>query len=288
VVPITSRKYGYQVVEGWGKIPDWESCGTISAVACDAQDRVYVYTRGKHPLMIFDRDGNFTDSWGENIIREAHGMFIDGENYIYCTDRGAHCVYKFNSQGKIMMTLGEYGKTGKDGEPFNKPTDVAVAPTGEVFVSDGYGNRRVHMYSSDGRLLLSWGTQGDQPGQFALPHSVRIDKYGNVWVCDRENNRIQIFDANGNYLKEWNNLKRPDTLFFDSEADVVYIAELDFQVSIYTLDGELINQWGGGKKSNKPGEFVGWPHGIWADSHGDLYISEVNTEGRLQKFRRQG
>jgi sugar lactone lactonase YvrE len=186
------------------------------------------------------------------------------------------------------MTLGTPGVPGaKDGDPFNKPTDLAVAPTGELFISDGYGNARVHKYDPAGRLIKSWGTWGSGPGQFELSHCVRIDRYGRVWVCDRTNDRIQLFDMEGNYLEERAGLRKPDTIFFDPKEDIVYIAELEQQVSICTLDGELVSQWGGGEKSARPGEFTGCPHGIWMDAHGDLYVGEVQADARLQKFIRQ-
>jgi streptogramin lyase len=247
---------------------------------------VYAYTRGEHPLLVFDREGNLLASWGEGVVQVAHGIFIDAADNVYCTDRGAHCVYQFNGRGELVTSLGTRGQPGGDGEPFNMPTDVAIAPAGEWFISDGYGNRRIHKFSPNGRRLMSWGTQGDGPGQFALPHSVRVDRYGRVWVCDRDNNRIQIFDSDGHFLNQWTDLRHPDMLFFDPTEDVVYVAELDYQVSVYTLDGELITQWGGGHSSARPGEFLGWPHGICVDSYGDVYVSEVNTEGRLQKFAR--
>jgi len=283
-----SGKYTYKVAEGWGKLPKGWKWGWIPAVACDSQDHVYVYSRSEHHLVIFDREGNFINSWGENILQDAHGIYIDAENNVYCTEHSTHCVYKFNNRGELVMNLGTPGKPAeKDGDPFNQPTDVAVASTGELFVSDGYGNARVHRFSPDGELLLSWGERGAGPGQFALSHCVRVDKHDRVWVCDRENRRIQIFDTKGNFLTEWAGLQRPATIFFDPNEDVVYIAELDYQVSIYTLDGELITHWGGGQQSDKPGEFLGCPHGIWMDSHGDLYVSEVGVDGRLQKFMRQ-
>jgi streptogramin lyase len=282
----TAKKYEYKVEAGWGKLPAAWTWGVISAVACDSQDRVYVYTRGEHPLLIFDQEGHFLDSWGESVVKMAHGIYIDHADNVFCTDRGAHCVYQFDHSGSLVMTLGAPGKPGEEGEPFNMPTDVTVGPTGALFISDGYGNRRIHQFSPEGRRLLSWGMQGDGPGQFALPHSVRVDKHGRVWVCDRENHRIQIFDNAGRFLNEWTGLRRPDTLFFDKTEDVVYIAELDYQVSIYTLEGGLISCWGGGQSSDQPGQFLGWPHGIWADSTGDLYVCEVNTEGRLQKFKK--
>ena len=283
-----SGDYVYQIVHGWGKLPAGWKWGWIPAVACDSQDRVYVYSRSEHALVIFDREGNFLDAWGEGVLRDAHGIYIDSDDNVYCTERSAHCIYKFNRRGELVMTLGTPGKPAEqDGDPFNRPTDLAVASTGELFVSDGYGNARVHKFSPDGELLLSWGERGDGPAQFALSHGVRVDKHDHVWVCDRENHRIQIFDTAGDFLTEWAGLRRPTTVFFDPIEDVVYIAELDYQVSIYTLAGELITQWGGGRESNKPGEFLGCPHGIWMDSHGDLYVSEVHVDGRLQKFARQ-
>ena len=166
-------------------------------------------------------------------------------------------------------------------------TDAGVAPGGELYVSDGYGNARVHKYSPDGQLLLSWGEHGSGPGQFDVSHCVRVDRTNRVWVCDRENNRIQIFGSDGQFLQEWTGLSHPDALCFDPYDDVLYIAHLTQQVSIYTLDGERIAAWGGGRESNVPGEFRGGPHGIWVDSHRDLYVSEVQTDGRLQKYIRQ-
>lgn len=282
-----SGKYTYEVAEGWGKLPQGWTWGWIPAVACDSQDRVFVYSRSEHPLVIFDREGNFLDSWGEDVIKDAHGIYIDAEDNVYCTERETHCVFKFNRHGQLVMTLGTPGRPGADGEPFNLPTDLAIASTGELFVSDGYGNARVHKYSPEGELLLSWGERGTGPAQFELSHCVRIDKHDRVWVCDRTNDRIQIFDTDGNYLTEWTGLLKPDTIYFDPNDDVVYIAELQQQISIYTLDGELLTKWGGARPSDKPGEFVACPHGIWADSHGDLYVGEVQADGRLQKFIRQ-
>jgi DNA-binding beta-propeller fold protein YncE len=184
------------------------------------------------------------------------------------------------------MTLGTPGEPGEDGGSLVKPTDTAVASNGDLFVSDGYGNARVHRFSSDGEHLLSWGQEGAGPGQFNTPHCVRLDKYDRVWVCDRNNRRIQIFDVDGNLLDQREARRRPDGIYIDEDEDVVYVSEIEKQVSIYTIDGELIAQWGGGVESHKPGQFVGGPHGIWVDSFGDLYVTEALTEGRIQKFVR--
>ncbi len=280
-------EYTYEVIENWAKLPEGWTFGWVAAVACDAQDRVYVYSRSEHPLVIFDRDGNYIEEWGYGILQDAHGINIDSEGNVYCTERNTHCVRKFNAKGELVMTLGTPGQEGaNDGDPFRLPTDVAIASDGTIYVSDGYGNARVHKYSPDGTLLKSWGTWGDGPSQFRLSHCVRVDRYDRLWVCDRENSRIEFFDLDGNFLGEWTGLAHPDTLYFHPEKDVVYIAELDQQVSIYDFDRNLLAQWGGRSPSEKPGEFRGCPHGIWADSRGDLYVGEVQTDGRLQKFVR--
>jgi streptogramin lyase len=280
-------KYTYEVAVGWGKLPAGWSFGWIPAVACDSKDNVFVYSRSEHPLVIFDRDGNFLDTWGDDLLKDAHGLWIDDEDNVFCTERNTHCVHKFDKNGRLVMTLGTPGIPGaKAGDPFHLPTDLVVAPDGTLFISDGYGNARVHHYSADGRLLHSWGEPGSGPGQFDLSHCVRIDKHQRLWVCDRNNRRIQLFDQQGNYLDEWRDLAHPDQVYFDRNADVVYIAELDQQVSIYTLDHQLLAQWGGRVKQDGPGLFLACPHGVWVDSHGDLYISEVQIDGKLHKYVR--
>lgn len=286
-MPFGSGTYTYEVEPGWGKLPSGWEWGWIPGVACDSKDNVYVYSRSEHPLVIFDREGNFLDSWGENVLEDAHGIFIDDQDNVWCVERDTHCVHKFNSKGEVVLTIGTPGEPGEsDGDPFRKPTDLGIASNGDLFISDGYGNARVHKYTATGQHLLSWGEWGDGPGQFELSHCVRLDKQDRVWVCDRTNNRIQIFDTDGNFLTEWTGLAHPDTIYFDPNDDVVYVAELDQQVSIYSMAGELLSQWGGRVPSEKPGEFLACPHGIWSDSRGDLYVGQVQADGQLQKFVR--
>ena len=285
---IDPSKYHYVVAEDWATFPAQWSWGWVPAVACDSKDRVFVYSRSEQHLVIFDRAGTYLGTWAQDVLRDAHGIFIDDEDNVYCTEHSTHCVYKFNRHGELVMTLGTPGEPAEnDGDPFNQPTDVGISSTGDLFVSDGYGNARVHRFSPEGSWILSWGERGDGPGQFALSHSVRVDRYDRIWVCDRENNRIQFFDIDGRFISEWPDLKRPAGVYLDPHDDVVYIAELDHQVSIYTFGRELIAQWGGGQESKRPGEFLGFPHGIWADSRGDLYVGEVGVDRRLQKFVRQ-
>lgn len=276
----------YTVQENWWTLPDGYEFGWIPAVAVDSQDRVYVYSRSEHPMVVFDRDGNFLTSWGDDILKDAHGIFIDAEDNIYCVERETHVMHKFTTDGELLMTLGTMDKPGAEGEPFNLPTDFALGPDGEMFISDGYGNARIHKYSPDGELIKSWGKPGTGPGEFDLPHCVRVDPRNRVMVADRSNNRIQFFTLDGEYIEEWGDLLQPDTIFID-EDDLIYIAELDQRVTIMTLDGEVVSQWGSERGSTVPGEFLACPHGIWADSHGDIYVGEVQADARLQKYIRQ-
>jgi len=276
----------YKVQENWWKLPDGYEFGWIPAVAVDSQDRVYVYSRSEHPMVVFDRDGNFLSSWGEDILKDAHGIFIDTEDNIYCTERETHVIHKFSTDGDLLMTLGTMDKPGAEGEPFNLPTDLALGPEGEMFISDGYGNARIHKFSPDGELIKSWGQPGTGPGEFDLPHCVRVDPRNRLMVADRENNRIQFFTLDGDYIEEWDNLLQPDTIFIDDD-ELVYIAELQQRVTIMTLDGDVVSQWGSDRGSTVSGEFFACPHGIWLDSHEDIYIGEVQADARLQKYIRQ-
>ena len=278
--------FTYEVAEGWGSYPEGWKLGWIAGVAVDSKDRIYLYNRSEHPLILLDRDGHFVESWGEDVLLDAHGILIDERDQVFCVERETHCMRKFDSDGELLMTLGNPGVQGAVGEPFRLPTDIAFDSAGDMYISDGYDNARIHKYTADGEPIKSWGVPGKGPGEFDLPHCVRVDKDDRVLVCDRSNNRVQIFDTDGNYLTEWGDLRQPDTIHID-EDDIVYIAEVEQRVSILNLAGELLSRWGKGERSDEPGEFRGCPHGIWTDSHGDLYVGEVQADQRVQKFIRR-
>ena len=281
---VGDREYRYEVIPDWAKLPPGWTFGWIPGVAVDSQDRVYVYSRSEHPMVVFDRDGNFLTSWGDDVLENAHGIFIDSDDNIYCTEWSSHCVHKFNSDGQLQWTLGTPGIPRPPGVPFNLPTDLAVAPDGCLFVSDGYGNSKVHKYSAEGVLLSSWGEPGTGPGQFNLVHSVWVDSDYQVYICDRENNRIQIFDRDGRFLKEWTGFLQPDKLWFD-ESETIFMAEIRHRVTILDRQGEVLSQWG--QAGDQPNQFRSYPHGIWGDSRGDIYVSEVASDAQLKKFVRQ-
>ena len=254
--------------------------------------------------MVFDRDGAFQTSWGEGVFTRPHGIFIGPDDAVYCTDDCGHTVRKFTPDGRMLLTLGvsgqpsDTGATSMDfrtivraGPPFHYPTNLALSSSGEMYVSDGYGNARVHKFSPDGRLLFSWGEPGAGPGQFHVPHGIAVDAQGIVFVADRENSRIQLFTPDGAYLSEWTDVARPCQVFIDG-AGTVYVAELGFRagmwpgttapspdspggrLSIFDRRGELQARWGGGRNPCAPGDFFA-PHGLWVDSRGHIYVTEV-------------
>ncbi len=291
VTTLTSGTYAYQVAEGWGKLPDGWGYKEAAAVGVDAKDNVYVFNRGEHPVIVFDREGNFLRSWGEGVYPRAHGVTMGPDDTIYLTDDEDHTVRKCTLEGKVLMTLGASGKPSPffSGHPFNRCTHVAISPvTNELYVSDGYGNSRVHKYSPDGKLLFSWGGPGTEPGQFNIVHNIGCDKDGYVYVADRENHRVQVFDADGKYETQWVNMAKPCGLYIEPDSQLCYIGELGAaivpnmgapgigpRVSIYNLQGEVLARLGDTGPGEEPGRFIA-PHGIALDSRGDIYVGEVS------------
>ncbi|MEX2617182.1 MAG: peptidyl-alpha-hydroxyglycine alpha-amidating lyase family protein [Alphaproteobacteria bacterium] len=289
-VVIGSGDYRYRVDTEWGKLPDGWSFTDVAAVAVDHKDNVYVFNRGEHPMIVFDREGNFLRSWGEDIFSKAHGLHIGPNETLYCTDDGDHTMRACTLDGKVLMTIGTSNKPAPymSGLPFHRCTHTALSPDGDIYVSDGYGNPRVHKYSPDGRLLFSWGESGVEPGQFNLPHNICCDADGWVYVADRENHRIQVFDGNGKFETQWHNMHRPSGLCMETCSDpLCYVGEigpgmqvnieapnLGPRVTVMTNKGEVLARVGDIRAGREPHQFIS-PHGLAVDSHGDLYVGEV-------------
>ena len=290
MVELGTAEYTYEVAEGWGKLPDGWSFKEAAAVGVDSKDNVYVFNRGEHPVIIFDREGNFLSSWGEGVFPRAHGVTMGPDDTIFLTDDGDHTMRHCTLDGKVLMTLGISGKPAPfmSGDPFNRCTHLAIDPSnGDFFISDGYGNARVHKYSPDGKLLLSWGESGTGPGQFNIAHNIATDKDGWVYVADRENQRMQVFDRNGKFETQWINMAKPCGLFIDQSSELVYVGELGVaigpnsqayglgpRVSIMDTKGNTLARLGDGPEGIDPGQFTA-PHGVCVDSHGDIYVGEV-------------
>ncbi len=296
--------FRYRAVSDWARLPPGWSFVEAVGVAADSAGNVLVFNRGEHPLIVFDRQGNFLRSWGEGVFVRPHGITIGPDDAVFCVDDFDHTVRKYAPDGKLLFMIGESGKSSDTGArtvdyrtithaagPFNFPTNLAVAPDGQLYVSDGYGNARVHRFSADGQFIGSWGEPGSAPGQFHVPHGIAVDANGTVFVADRENSRLQLFSPEGEFLEEWTDVARPCEMFIDRQGHV-YVAELGYRagmfpgnvplagqttggrVSIFDRGGRLLARWGGGDNPCAAGDFFA-PHDIWLDRFGDLYVGEV-------------
>lgn len=306
----------YELVEDWEQLPAGYSHPDVAAVAVDPNGRVYLFCRAEHPVQVYERDGRFVRSWGEGIFSmRAHGITIAPDGSVWFIDEGEHTARKFTPDGELLLTLGTRGRpseTGYDGKtvasiarggpPFNRPTNLAAAANGDLFVTDGYGNARVHRFSAKGELLLSWGEPGTGPGEFMLPHGIAVHRDGRVFVADRENDRIQIFSPDGEFLSEWTDVQRPTQLVFDAQGRAI-VAELTWRagstsfrngpvakhlpsrVSILDANGVVLARLGdqgpldpkwGAADPCLPGNFCA-PHGLAIDTNGDLYVAEVTA-----------
>jgi sugar lactone lactonase YvrE len=281
-------KYTYD--PEWGRLPDGVSeWGVVPAVVVDAQDRVYVHRRANPSVVVYAPSGEIVATWGEPFAAGAHGLHIRqeaGGEYLYFTDVKRHCVVKCDLNGREIWTLGNVGQVGAAGEPFNRPTDIAFTPEGDFYVSDGYGNSRVHHYDADRKLIRSWGEPGSGPGQFNLVHDVWFDTrrgQRRVWILDRMNHRAQIFTPEGEFVEEKTGFHRPNGMWVDPQG-YTYVAELDCRVTILDPDDQVVG-YIGGTPSREPGQLLK-PHAIWGDSRGDLWVAEVEDGARIQKFRR--
>ena len=185
-----THKLEYEVLEGWEQLPENWSFVEVAGVAVDSKDRVYVFNRGAHPVIVFDKEGKFLNAWGEGVFASAHGIFIDHNDHVWCADNFDHTVRKFTTDGELLMTLGEANQPADTGfvlgespvqhagGPFNMVTNVAVTGAGDLFIADGYGNARVHHFTGTGELVASWGGPGGAPGEFNLPHGIAVDRSG--------------------------------------------------------------------------------------------------------------
>jgi sugar lactone lactonase YvrE len=243
-----SQPNPYRTVEGWAKLPEGRAWGSTSAVDVDRDGKsMWVAERcganscaGKDnvaPILKFDQSGKLVKSFGEGMFIFPHGICVDKEGNVWITDGQGregkgHQVFKFSPDGKVLMTLGKAGVAGDGEDTFNQPNDVAIAPNGDIFVSDGHnigtGNARVLKFSKDGKFVKQWGGHGSAPGQFEVPHALAFDSKGRLFVGDRGNNRIQIFDQDGKFLAEWKQFGRPSGVFIDAK-DNLYVTDSESQ-----------------------------------------------------------
>lgn len=282
------RKFEY--VDGWPTYPEGQDVGQVVDIVVDSQDRVFIFHRIEASPLIFDRDGNYLGSWEkDDHWKDIHGVTIasdDQGEYLIVVDRDRHLVSRCDLDGNVAWTVGTPDQQADEMGYFNRPTDSGVGPNGDVYVADGYGNARVHQFTSSGEHIRSWGHAGVGPGQFHLPHGVRVLEFEGeptVYVCDRENWRIQRFSLDGEYQGKITGLRQPGDIIVDDEG-VRYVPELQGRVAIFDQDDHLITRVGG-ERNTEPGNFFA-PHTVALDSQGSMYVGEVLEGQRVSKFTR--
>jgi DNA-binding beta-propeller fold protein YncE len=291
----------YVVDPTWPKKPADCPWAATPGIAVDKQDHVYVFTRAEPPVQVYAPDGRFVRSWGSDTIATPHQIRIDHEGHVWVADIGTHTIQKFTPDGKLMLALGTPRQPGCDETHFDKPTDLTILPNGDVFVSDGYGNRRVVHFDKAGKFVNQWGGEGTAPGQFALPHSIAADSQGRLYVADRENARLQVFDTTGKLLHVWDELLTPWGLHVTQEDEIwvcgssrVRSDDGDRWIVTPPRDQMLLKLNAAGRvlarvplpktvtPPGKPGA-VDWVHGIALDSQSNIYVGDIQGQ-RVQKF----
>ncbi len=298
----------HEVVLGWPQLPEGHVLGLCAGVGVDAQNRVYVFHRSGRvwskpfpkeaiaapTVSVFDgATGRLLSSWGANRFIMPHGLTVDRAGNLWLTDVGLHQVFKCSPAGEVLITLGEAGVPGSDDKHFNLPTDVAVLADGSFYVSDGYQNTRVMKFTADGRLEFQWGTKGRGPGEFHLPHGITVDAQGRVIVCDRENERLQVFDAKGAFQHEWKGpqLGKPYGIDTGPDGHLFVIdggspsLQPQMRGKAVELDpaGKVLDTFGSHGK--EAGQFQ-LGHDIAVGPDGAVYVAE-GTGARVQKFVRR-
>lgn len=274
----------HRLVADWPHLPKGWNFGECSGVAVDRGDNVWVFNRGAHPIVQFDSHGNMLQAWNAEMVKSAHGIRVDPEGNIWAIDVQGNTILKFNPEGRLLMVLGGVrGAAGNNDskDAYNQPTNVAFAPNGDFFISDGYVNSRVVKYNKNGDYLLHWGRHGTGEGEFNLVHDIVLDSAQRVYVADRSNQRVQIFDINGRFLGQWTDVGAPWGLDYVARENAIYMCDgLNDRVVKLNLDGQILGVLGSHGKT--PGKFD-FPHQIAVDSTGAIYVAEIKN-WRVQKF----
>jgi len=276
----TPPPLAHKVDPEWPRMPAGWTFQETPGVAVDKREHVFVFHRGEHPIIEFDQDGKFLRAWGDGVFLRPHGLKFDPEGNLWAVDDLGHIVVRLDAAGRVRMVLGRKGQLGETHENFNRPTDVAFASTGDFYVSDGYGNSRVVKFTKDGRFVKAWGRKGTGEGEFNLPHTVAVDRRGRVYVGDRENRRMQVFDADGNFLAQWKHVGSPWGLFITEDQSLYMCDGYANRVLKLNLEGQILGSVSGPGKT--PG-LLDFAHHLAVGPSGAIYVAEIKN-WRAQKF----
>jgi len=293
----------YVVDSSWPKKPDRFKWAQMPGIAVDKQDQIYIFTRSQPTVQVYKIDGTLVRAWYVEDSSGSHFIRVGPEGNIWTANITEHVVRKYSPKGKLLLTLGETSVAGADKGHFDRPTDMAILPAGDIFVSDGYGNRRIVHFNAKGEYINQWGQEGDGPGQFALPHSIVADSHKRLYVADRENARIQVFDTQGNLLAVWEEVITPWGLCMtkkdeiwacgssvkkDEEGKCIVLPPSDQILMKLDRKGEVLLRVPLEKTTVPPGRSgeVDWVHAIAVDSRGNLYLGDIQGR-RAQKFIRK-
>ena len=305
--PKINLAVGYQLDPNWPKKPADISWHVVTGVAVDQRDRVWIFNANNPPVQVYDgNSGDLLFSWGAARFNKPHFIRIDAEGNVWCADYGRHVVRKFTEKGELLLTLGTPDVAGCDETHLNMPTDMAIAANGDVFVTDGYGNNRIVHFDKNGKFIKTWGQLGVGAGDLSQPHAIAIDSKGLLYVCERNNCRIQVFDQSGKSLAQWRNLINPWGIVVLPNDEIIVTGSTparwtergnlgnpphDQIVMKFDTTGRALEQWAFPLCADgnwKPG-MTAWCHGTAVDSKGNLYIGDVadqDKEHRVQKFVR--
>ncbi len=295
----------YQVVHGWPVLPAGFSFGHVPGLDVDSHNRVWLFHRGAlRPIMALDgATGEVVASFGEGMFRRPHGLRIDPDGNVWVTDKDDNLIFKFTPEGRLLMTLGTKGVAGQDGTHFNGIADLVFTPQGDFYVADGYVNNRIAKFSKDGKFLFEWGRKGTGPGEFDLPHGIAMDTQRRIYVADRGNSRVQVFDDSGKFLRQWKGpefgcpwgvavgpdgylyvVDGGDAYQFQSKTDTNPKRLDRARILKMDLDGHIVDPIG--TYGRYDGQFI-WAHNAAVGKDGAVYVSDVHTGSRVQKFVRK-
>jgi sugar lactone lactonase YvrE len=280
--PVTAKQSRWRIVQTWPPLPPGIRFGTLHAVAIDRLERILILHRGEPPVVRLNRDGSLGRAWGTGMFKEVHGLKIAPDGCIWVTDVARHIIVRFSEEGQRLQTLGTPDQPGEASDHLGGPADLAFLPNGDFYVADGYLNSRVIKFDKNGRYLFQWGKAGERAAEFRLPHSIAVDFNGRVYVADRGNKRIQVFESDGKFITEWR-IGTPYGLLF--AAGQLWMTDMPAKrVMRIDATGGIEEFFPTGVPRSDASDLYVGPHLLAAAPDGSLFVAQ--TTGVLSRFKK--